>query len=160
MKNYSQKSRGLKFGLATVIVGISVFVGCTATDSRGERVFVRIGNAEVGVEIARTDSARQLGLSGREYLAEDTGMLFVYENPGLHGIWMKDMNFPIDIIWIGAEDSRIGTLRVLDMKKNVSPETYPIVFTPSVPSTYVLEVNAGFAEEEGVGIGDSVTINW
>lgn len=149
-----------KSGLAGILAGVVTLAGCSSfIGVQSEHTFMKIDATGIGVEVARTDSARQLGLSGRDSLPDGTGMLFVYENPGLHGIWMQDMNFPIDIIWIGAEDSRKATLRVLDIEKNVSPETYPTVFTPSVPSTYVLEVNAGFADESGVEVGDEITIN-
>lgn len=149
-----------KSGLAGLLAGVVTLAGCSSfVGVQSEYTFMKIDAVGIGVEVARTDSARQLGLSGRASLLDGTGMLFVYENPGLHGIWMKDMNFPIDIIWIGAEDSRKATLRVLDMEKNVSPVTYPKVFTPNVPSSYVLEVNTGFADENGVEVGDTVAID-
>jgi len=64
-------------------------------------------------------------------------MLFVFENPGIHGIWMKDMKFPIDIIWLDKDMS------VISKELNVSPDTYPQVFYPSREAYYVLEVKAG-----------------
>lgn len=149
-----------KSGFIGILAGVIALAGCSSfVGVQSEYTFMKIDAVGIGVEVVSTDSTRQLGLSGRASLLDGTGMLFVYENPGLHGIWMKDMNFPIDIIWIGAEDSRKATLRVLDVEKNVDPETYPTVFTPNVPSSYVLEVNAGFADENEVEIGDEITIN-
>lgn len=150
-----------KSGFIGVLAGSAMLAGCSSfVGVQSEYTFMKIDAVGIGVEVVSTDETRQLGLSGRDPLSDGTGMLFAYENPGLHGIWMKDMNFPIDIIWIGAEDSRKATLRVLDVEKNVDPETYPTVFTPSVPSTYALEVNAGFIDANEVGIGDGVTIDW
>jgi len=77
-------------------------------------------------------------------------MLFIFDNESLHGIWMKDMNFAIDILWIDEG------YKVVDIKKDAKPESYPEVFIPEVPSKYVLEVNAGFLEENDIEIGDKI----
>ena len=89
------------------------------------------------MEIANTDAERTQGLSGRASLPAGTGLLFVFESPGKYGFWMKDMNFPIDIVWLGDGMLPVG------IEKNVSPDSYPQVFYPPVPVRYVLEVNAG-----------------
>ncbi|OHA92045.1 MAG: hypothetical protein A3J09_00920 [Candidatus Zambryskibacteria bacterium RIFCSPLOWO2_02_FULL_51_21] len=89
------------------------------------------------LEIANTDAERTQGLSGRASLPAGTGLLFVFESPGKYGFWMKDMNFPIDIVWLGDGMLPVG------IEKNVSPDSYPQVFYPPVPVRYVLEVNAG-----------------
>jgi uncharacterized membrane protein (UPF0127 family) len=92
-----------------------------------------------------------LGLSGRASLAEGKGMLFVFEKPDTYGFWMKDMNFPIDMIFIG-EDKKVVTVVA-----HASPESYkknpPEVFYPAKPVLFVLEVPAGFAKEHGVEEG-------
>ena len=102
------------------------------------------------VEVMKTQEEQIRGLSGRELLAENTGMLFVYDKPVIPGFWMKDMNFSIDIIWIGEDRS------IVDITENLAPETYPITFSPASPVQYVLEVNAGWAQEHSIEIGDSI----
>lgn len=62
-------------------------------------------------------------------------MLFVFPEAGLHRFWMKDMNFPIDIYWLGKN------YEVVDVAKNVPPESYPKTFSPKSPANYVLETN-------------------
>jgi hypothetical protein len=81
---------------------------------------VLIGGNAINIEIVETGEDRSRGLSGREGLEPDSGMLFVFESPGRHGIWMRDMNFPIDILWIGRESER-GSQKyvVIDIKHNV-----------------------------------------
>lgn len=103
-------------------------------EGRGE---VSVNGQTIRVEIADTDEERIMGLSGREALAEGTGMLFVFEEGALQGIWMKDMKFPIDIIWLDE------SLNIIDIEKNVTPDTYPHVFYPPRPVKYVLETNPG-----------------
>ncbi len=79
-------------------------------------------------------------------------MLFVFDEPGKHGIWMKDMRFPLDIIWID------NNLRIVDIKKNISPDTFPEVFEPKSDATFVVEVNAGFAERNDLMIGSELVL--
>ncbi|MDP4007641.1 MAG: DUF192 domain-containing protein [Candidatus Peregrinibacteria bacterium] len=135
------------------------FTALALASCGAQKANVLIDGVDVPVKVARSDSDRMLGLSGRESLSEDSGLLFVFENPGLHSIWMKDMNFPIDIIWIGLDDSKDGKLRVFDIRQNVNPDTYPTSFKPVIPSLYVLEVNSGFAENHDINIGDTVNID-
>ena len=58
---------------------------------------IRFGDATLSIEIADTADERIRGLSGRPSLPEGTGLLFIFDTQGLHGIWMKDMSFPIDM---------------------------------------------------------------
>lgn len=85
--------------------------------------------------------ARAKGLSGRNSLAANKGMLFIFPDDGIYGFWMKDMLFPIDIVWISADK------RVVHVDSGVSPITYPRVFEPPLPVRYVLELPAGKAKE-------------
>ena len=102
------------------------------------------------VDIADTPELRERGLSGRESLPEERGMLFVFPEEGLHRFWMKDMRFSIDILWISPDQ------RIVHIEKSVAPETYPESFGPDESARYVLEVPAGYVETLGVHEGDRV----
>ncbi|MEX0934268.1 MAG: DUF192 domain-containing protein [Candidatus Saccharimonadales bacterium] len=106
----------------------------------------------VEVEVADTAESRSQGLSGRESLLDEEGMLFVFDQPGIYGFHMLDMNFAIDIIWIDSD------LKVVDITYNLSPESYPEIVTPVEPVSYVLEVNAGFVNQYDISIGDSLKL--
>ena len=115
----------------------------------------KIGHVEIGdtilkVSLATTKEEQDTGLSGRDSLKNDEGMLFIFPKPTVNYFWMKDMKFPIDIIWIDENS------QVIYIEKNVSPDTYPQTFGPKVESMYVLEVNAGFSEKNNLGIKNSV----
>jgi hypothetical protein len=103
----------------------------------------------VTVELARSQVEKSRGLSGRMDLKPGQGMLFVYDLPQPIGIWMKDMRFPLDIIWV-----REG--KIVHIEKNApplssgSPEK---VYTAT--ADLVLEVPAGFATKEKIRVGDS-----
>ncbi len=111
---------------------------------------LKIGEEVIPVEMADTPEKRTLGLSGRESLEEGTGLLFLFDISGQHGFWMKDMRFSIDIIWISEN------WVVVDIDKDVKPETFPKIFSPSTPAKYVLEVPAGTAERKHIDMGQEV----
>lgn len=104
-------------------------------------------------EIVDTPFARSKGLMYRETLPEGKAMLFIFFEDGLHGFWMKNMKFALDIIWIDREN------RIVDIKENALPcfEKCP-VYSPRKESRYVLEVNAGEVKKNNLTIGDEVTI--
>jgi uncharacterized membrane protein (UPF0127 family) len=101
---------------------------------------VTIGNATFKVEVVDTESLRELGLGNRTSLPAGQGMLFVFQQAGNWGFWMKDTEFPLDILWARAD----GTITTI--VRNIATSTYPQVFYPKTPDAlYVLEVNAGAA---------------
>ena len=109
---------------------------------------ITIRDAVVRVEVVSTPEAMQKGLSGRASLAEGTGMFFVFEKSDYFGIWMPDMHFPIDVLWFDEE------MHVVYIVENMSPDSYPKVFTPTAPARYILEVPAGFVKAHGIQLGD------
>lgn len=113
---------------------------------------LKVGGVSVRTEIAETPEERRRGLGGRDALLENHGMLFVFDTPAPYGIWMEDMRFAIDILWLNAEG------KIVDLKQNVVPETYPEVFYPKEDALYVLELPARFTELRSVSRGDFVTL--
>ncbi|MBP6060784.1 MAG: DUF192 domain-containing protein [Candidatus Pacebacteria bacterium] len=116
--------------------------------------YVTIGGETIKVELAETPAERAQGLSGRKNLAGDTGLLFIFEKPGHYPFWMKDMNFPIDIIWISRNN------QIVFIEKTATRESYPKNFGGEVESSYVLEVVAGFADKHNLAIGDQVEFGY
>jgi uncharacterized protein len=112
--------------------------------------YVKIAEVTLKVDLALTSKAQEQGLSGRKELKENEGMLFVFDHIGKYSFWMKDMNFPLDIIWIGED------MRVIYIKKNALPESYPEAFTPSQDARYVLEVISSFSQKNNLKKGDKV----
>lgn len=123
---------------------------------RNEKEII-LPRGSVYVEIVETPKSRAQGLSERKRLAEDEGMLFVFEHPGKYGFWMKDMLFSIDMVWI----DEAGV--VVHIERNVSPETYskqtpPQTFVNTPDAKYVLELASGGAEKFGLYLGSKVKI--
>lgn len=126
----------------------------TATVSTSTAPYAVINGKNLSLIVVDTTETRELGLSGRESMPADTGMLFVFEKPDLYEFWMKDMQFPIDIIWLDEK------FKIVSIQSNVSPLTYPdTTFAPQENSLYVLETNALFAEQNNLKIGDTLEIH-
>lgn len=102
--------------------------------------------------VADTMSTRIKGLSDTPYLPDNVVKLFAFGVPGSHSIWMKDMNYPLDIIWIAEEGE------IVHIEENVSPDTFPESFSSPVPAWFVVETNAGFVAENQVQVGDELVI--
>lgn len=115
---------------------------------------IYINNLDLSVETAKTQAEIQQGLSGRGTIGSD-GMLFYIAPPQMVTFWMKEMLFPIDIIWI--LDGRItGIERTISSP--VDQTTALPTYSPLSTVSHVLEVSAGLASEYGIAVGDAVTI--
>ncbi len=128
---------------------------------------VKIGNALFNVELATSTLAQARGLSYRESLGADQGMLFIFSGPSTRHFWMKDMNFPIDIIWIGSRGDGTGgnnnSGKVLGFAENAVPQPGAALWSLTIyhspdGTDKVLEVNAGIVAKYGIKVGDAVQI--
>lgn len=113
---------------------------------------VHIGAMQIPVIIADSQPLREKGLSGVSNLSPYGGMFFVFETEGFFGFWMKEMKFPLDIVWIDA------TMRIVGIEYARFPESYPEVFLPTTPVKYVLEVPAGTFDVDNNYIGTFVQL--
>ncbi|HLG90626.1 MAG TPA: DUF192 domain-containing protein [Candidatus Saccharimonadales bacterium] len=102
---------------------------------------VKVSSYTIKVEVVQTKQEQQKGLSNRACIDTERGMLFAFEKPGYYSFWMKDMRFPIDIIWIDEDRKVVG------IEREVQPSTYPDSFVNrDKPAKYVLELKAGQAK--------------
>ncbi len=113
-------------------------------------IFIR--DIPITVSIADNEEERSKGLSGVESLEAEEGKLFIFDKEGRYGFWMKDMLFPIDIIWIDNSG------HIVHIEEGVLPDSYPTIYSSPVPARFVLEVNAFFVDTFRVKVGDKVSI--
>lgn len=111
---------------------------------------VCFGPQRLTVEIAATEAERSRGLSSRDSLAEDAGMLFVFEEAGDHRFWTVDTTIPLSIAFLDAD----GIVLNVEPMEPLSMETHG----PVAPALYAIEVNRGWFGEHGVGPGDTVRL--
>lgn len=120
---------------------------------------IKVGGTQIQVEIANTESSRELGLGGRSSLSENSGMLFVFDQKGITpGFWMKGMLIPLDLVWISGG-------KIVKIDKNAqppaanTPDSSLSVYMPGQPVDYVLEVNGGFSDKNSLRTGASVDLS-
>ena len=115
--------------------------------------YVQLGDAKVIVELAVTPEEKAKGLVHREYLDENKGMLFIFEDEKAPSFWMKNTLIPLDMIFINSDNKIVDILVAEPCKKDPCKS-----YTPKADAKYVLEVNAGFSERHNAKIGDEVSI--
>jgi len=143
-----------------LIVGVLIFVTALAflnynyPDKKTPQI--TINNHIFNLEVAKTTKEQEIGLAKYDSIPQNFGMLFPFEKPRFYSFWMKNMKFPIDIIFIRND-------KIVTIFKNVSPaklnnEQLPIYRTQKLSDT-VLEINAGLSEKYNFKIGDFVKTN-
>lgn len=145
----------------SILVGIGIVIilsGLEFLMKNGEKNSyhqkLAIGNIVFKVEVASNYIDRAIGLSGRSNLPPDSGMLFVFENRGEYGFWMKGMKFPLDIVWIDGDEIK-GFTENIPPPKNFSNLT---IYYPPQPIDKVLEINAGSVKKHNLKIGDKINL--
>lgn len=120
---------------------------------KNRELLVAIGGQEIKVETATTEAEKYLGLSGRDSLCQDCGMLFVFPDQAEREFVMRDMKFPLDIIFINQG-------KIIKIATNLSPsgDSPLISYGSGQPADQVLEVNAGVAALNNWKEGDEVIV--
>jgi uncharacterized membrane protein (UPF0127 family) len=150
-------SLGIVAVCAAAAICLYVFYGRTAAKGSAalpdfpgyKAATIQIDGDVIAVAIADTPALQELGLGNRNNLPDGEGMLFIFNADKEYAFWMKDMRFPIDMLWISAAGN------IVYMAQNVSPSTYPEDFVPTSPARYVLELPAGYAQTHGFKVGDA-----
>lgn len=111
---------------------------------------------ELEVEYAKTVEQSHKGLGGREEFGDYDGMIFLFNEPGEYGFVMRDMNFPIDIVWFNRGE-------VVDIAPNIPTEPGATEqelhhYRPRIEANIVLELPAGWAEAHNLKIGDKLLL--
>jgi hypothetical protein len=139
--------------ILVVIFLISIFFFTARPAAAPLQAIVEINSRIIDVEIASTPREFYRGLSGREALCPNCGMLFVFPDKKERGFVMREMNFPLDIIFIA--DSRIIKIAEKLPPAGKNPTE---VYRSGAPADQVLEVNAGYADKYDFKIGDAVRV--
>ena len=107
---------------------------------------IRVGSKSLDALVADSTIKRMIGLMHRDGLGQGQCMLFVFQRAGMHGIWMRNMHFPLDVIWLDEG------MRIVGIKERLRP-AYGMEFStyyPDSPARYVIELNAGFVKANSV----------
>lgn len=144
--------RVIKAMIIIMVLGMVVWaIFLRADQFIAKRTILSIGTKTYQAEIANTDQLRQKGLSGRSILNDNAVMLFVFDEPDYHKIWMKNMHFSIDVLWLNENK------KVVHIERQLQPDDPPHKeYTTLVPAKYIVEMPAGKADELGVKIGSKI----
>jgi len=140
------------FILGTLIILILVFLMLTYLEPKAPSD--QINGHVFSLYLAETSQEQEIGLAKYKSIAKDQGMIFLFNKSDYYSFWMKDMKFPIDIIFISGN-------KVVDVfqKVPVSPNENLPVYTTRTKADKVLEINAGLTKKYGIKIGSNVKIN-
>lgn len=116
-----------------------------------EKERLMIDGQNIPVYVVDTDEKRARGLGGLASIPVNYGMFFIFDDTNYQSIWMKDVLFPIDIVWIDEN------YKIVHIERNISPNTYPKIFTAPMLARFVLELNEGIAQSYHLKIGQKVT---
>src|SRR5919109_2158970 len=127
----------------------------SSTDSRYLKAKVTVKGFELDADVPITSELMAKGLAVKNQLKENEAMLFVFEDSAKHSFWMKDMKFPIDIIWLDSNG------KVVHIEQNLQPCVLVFIctsYSPDIDSQYVLETVAGFTQRHNVSVGTNIDI--
>ncbi len=144
--------RGLTWLQFTVLLLLALAIfGCT---NQTKTPTVTIGSSTFTVELAQTPTERETGLMNREILADNAGMLFIFEDEHPRTFWMKNTKIPLDMIFIGKNKKITAIIHSAPPCKIDPCPTYSSI----KPAMYVLEINGGEAKTRNFNEGDIVKI--
>lgn len=135
-------------------------LGCiqVAPDSRAALQQIFLVNQQatpipLAVEIANTPEKRSQGLMFRTALPTDQGMLFVFDTPDYYSFWMKNTYLPLEMIFINEQATITDIIQASPCQKDPCPS-----YKPTQKALYVLEVNAGYTNTQGLVVGNTVIL--
>ena len=133
--------------LSTSIIEKRAFITVCGEYKQGNII---LNKKLIVVDISDNKCKEELGLSGRKSMTDSEGMLFSFDTIGNYGFWMKDMSFPLDIIWLDEQFNIVGAVEKID------PGTYPNIFGADYKAKYVLEVISGTLSKNNIKVGDKI----
>jgi len=134
------------------VFNVSSLLAATALSA----VVIHAPNADLHLEVARTDADREYGLMNRTSLPPHTGMIFVFPGDGPVDFWMKNTLVSLDMVFVGAD----GTIRKIFSSVPVVPPNLPDASIPleGGQGQYVIELPAGEAVADGLVAGERLDL--
>ncbi len=137
--------------LAVLLMSLSMFLGERKESSI---IVVRFPNGvELEAEVADTPEKLLFGLAFRDELPPNGGMLYIFEQSGLHRVQTREYRFPIDILWV---DESHHVVHVLEHAEPCSSDPCPFYGPPPEEARYVIQAESGFLKRAGVVMNDEL----
>ena len=143
-----------------IIIGIVlliILIYFALPQNNAYKSYAYINGQKFNIEIAKTDAEKEIGLSKYNKISDDFGMYFPFGSSNYYSFWMKDMKFPIDIIYLNKNE-------VVQIFKNApipnNREDELEIYRNQNPADSVLEINANLSNKYSIKIGDIININY
>ena len=140
-----------KFLIASLLAGLAIIVFFVEINKnlKPTETTIIINGHKIMVELARTPDEQYQGLSNRDKLCTNCGMLFIFPQAAIQTFVMRNMRFPLDIVFINND-------RVIKISPNLLPEgaNPQTLYSSDVPVNYVLELNSGYTDQYNINVGD------
>lgn len=121
----------------------------------GSKAAAEVNSKKISLLVANSEEERIKGLSGKNDLGKDQGMIFVFEGKSKYPFWMKDMKFPLDIIYI-SDDTVVDIIENVPHQINNTPNLNH--YSNDIDANYVLELNAGKVKELEIKEGTKIKL--
>ncbi|MBN1385659.1 DUF192 domain-containing protein [Candidatus Woesearchaeota archaeon] len=130
--------------------------GSVASNATENTIQICFPERCIAAEVADTPELRAQGMMYRESLSEEEGMLFVFDRPAVYHFWMRNTLIPLDMIFLDPHK------RIIHIEEKVPPcyEAECEKYGPMEDVLYVVEVNAGYCENNGIESGQTVSFQW
>ena len=138
---------GIRAVWALGLLGLAGIAGAAAADDPAATVTVRLGDVAITAEVADDTASRRQGLSGRDQLARNRGMLFVWSEAGPRSFWMKDTTIPLSIAFMDRRGRILNIERMAPLRQDRFHRSQGL-------ARYALEMNQGWFAQHGVEAGD------
>lgn len=145
------------FALLMAIVGGLVFIQNYSKKGNvplfKKSATVKINNQSFKTTVAKSQKEREIGLSETKSISDNQGMIFLFDKPDYYSFWMKNMKFPIDIIYINSDT----IVSIVNDAPLIKDRENPAIYSSTKPADKVLEIKAGLSEKYKFKEGDKVT---
>lgn len=138
-----------------LIILIAIWIAIKFWQPNLKKTEVLLNNEKFSIEIASSPIQWARGLMYRDNLPKNNGMLFIFPMESKQSFWMKNVKFPLDIIFLSKDK------KIVDIKENFEPclqDSCPS-YTPSEKAKFVLEINGGRVKDLDLKIGDEIKMN-
>jgi uncharacterized protein len=135
--------------LRVLLAFLALASAAALADVRFKTTSIKVGGQPLKVEVAADEAQRMQGLMHRASLGKDDGMLFIFDQPAYHSMWMKNTLIPLSVAFV---DGNGVILNILDME----PQTLDSHMSAG-PAVYAVETNKGWFAARKIKPGDKVT---
>lgn len=140
--------------IATLIITFIILVVLLVQKNKNiqpKSIGLQINNNNYYLEVAKTNQQKKIGLSNRNEICSNCGMLFVFDKEGQYPFWMKDTYIPLDIIWINSQYKIVKIITALNTNSDVT-------YTNTDPAKYAIELPANEVFKQNLKVGDTIQI--